>query len=209
MKARNATFRIPRVTLPKTEKEAVALTVEHGYRTWDEILYKLIQPQVRKALILSANQMSARESYSARRSDFIFLTADQLASGLFAYDEVEKEVEDPVTGKHVRRLVKVVKKDKDGVPIRGEHPFKNLGIVVDNFEVRGFHYSEKVREQIGKQQQAYMDIQTAIANAQKAEQEDHGGSRGESKSSKSPVPTRDDQGPGGGEGSKRQRGCPN
>jgi regulator of protease activity HflC (stomatin/prohibitin superfamily) len=160
-----------RVTLPKTEKEAVALTVEHGYRTWDEILYKLIQPQVRKALILSANQMSARESYSARRSDFIFLTADQLASGLFAYDEVEKEVEDPVTGKHVRRLVKVVKKDKDGVPIRREHPFKNLGIVVDNFEVRGFHYSEKVREQIGKQQQAYMDIQTAIANAQKAEQE--------------------------------------
>ncbi len=43
--------------------------------------------------------------------------------------------------------------------------------MVDNFEVRGFHYSEKVREQIAKQQQAYMDIQTAIANAQKAEQE--------------------------------------
>lgn len=160
-----------RVTLPKTDKEAVALTVEHGYRNWEELLYKLVQPQVRKALILAANQMSARESYSDKRSDFIFLTADQLSNGMFAYDEVEKDVEDPVTGKTVRRLVKVVKKDKDGIPVRREHPFKNLGIVVDNFEVRGFHYSDKVREQIGKQQQAYMDIQTAIANAQKAEQE--------------------------------------
>ncbi len=102
-----------RVTLPKADKEAVALTVEHGYRTWEELLYKLIQPQVRKALILAANQMSARESYSDKRSDFIFLTADQLANGMFAYDEVEKDVEDPVTGKRVIRLVKVVKKDKD------------------------------------------------------------------------------------------------
>jgi len=160
-----------RITLPKTDAGAVALTIEYGYRTWDELLYKLIQPQVRKALVLAANQMSARESYSERRSDFIFLTADQLANGMFAYDELEKEVEDPVTGKNVRRIVKVVKRDKDGNPVRREHPFKNLGIVVDNFEIRQFHYSDKVREQIGKQQQAYMDIQTAIANAQRAEQE--------------------------------------
>lgn len=160
-----------RVTLPKGEKDAVALTVDHGYRTWDEVLYKLVQPQVRKALVLAANQMNARESYSEKRSDFIFLTADQLAHGMFAYDEVEKEVEDPVTGKMVRRLVKVIRRDKQGTAVRREHPFKDLGITIDNFEVRAFHYSDKVKEQIAKQQQAYMDIQTAIANAQKAEQE--------------------------------------
>jgi regulator of protease activity HflC (stomatin/prohibitin superfamily) len=160
-----------RVTLPKTEKEAVALTVEHGYRSWEDLMYKLIQPQLRKALILTANQMSARESYSEKRADFIFYTADQLSNGLFAYDEVEKEVEDPVTGRKIVRLVKVIKKGPDGKPLRDSHPFKPLGIVVDNLEVRAWHYSDKVRAQIDKQQQAYMDIQTAIANAQKAEQD--------------------------------------
>jgi regulator of protease activity HflC (stomatin/prohibitin superfamily) len=160
-----------RVTLPRTEQEAVALTVDYGYRTWEDLMYKLVQPQVRKALILTANQMTARESYSDRRADFIFLTADQLLNGLYAYDEVEKDVEDPVTGKKVRRLVKVIKKGPDGKALRDSHPFHPLGVVVDNLEIRGWHYSDKVRAQIEKQQQAYMDIQTAIANAQKAEQD--------------------------------------
>jgi regulator of protease activity HflC (stomatin/prohibitin superfamily) len=115
--------------------------------------------------------MTARESYSEKRADFIHMTADQLANGMYAYDEVEKEVEDPVTGKKVIRLVKVIKRDKNGIPIRRDHPFKDVGVTIDNFEVRLFHYSDKVRAQIDKQQQAYMDIQTAIANAQKAEQD--------------------------------------
>ncbi|MFH0824432.1 MAG: SPFH domain-containing protein [Pseudomonadota bacterium] len=159
-----------RVTLPRSESEAVGLTVHYGYKNWDDLMYKLILPQVRKALILTANQMTARESYSEKRADFIHLTADQLANGLYAYDEVEKEVDDPVTGKKVRRIVKVIRR-VDGKPVRDAHPFKSLGVIVDNVEIRGWHYSDKVKAQIEKQQQAYMDIQTAIANAQKAEQD--------------------------------------
>ena len=68
-----------RVTLPKTEKEAVALTVEHGYRNWDEVLYKLVQPQVRKALILAANQMTARES--VQRKKIRFYLSDRGSAG--------------------------------------------------------------------------------------------------------------------------------
>jgi regulator of protease activity HflC (stomatin/prohibitin superfamily) len=160
-----------RVTLPRNSQDAVDLIVKHGYRSWDDLKYKLVQPQVRLALILSANQMNARESYSEKRADFITMTADQLLNGLYAYDEVEKEVEDPVTGKKVFRTVKVIRKDQNGVPIRRGNPFRTVGVTVDNFEVRAWHYSPKVIEQIGKQQQAYMDIQTAIANAQKAEQD--------------------------------------
>ena len=160
-----------RVTLPRNSQEATDLIVKHGYRSWEDLKYKLVQPQVRLALVLSANQMTARESYSEKRADFVTMTADQLLNGLYAYDEVEKEVEDPVTGKKVLRTVKVFKKDEHGAPIRRGNPFKLVGVIVDNFEVRGWHYSPKVIEQIGKQQQAYMDIQTAIANAQKAEQD--------------------------------------
>jgi regulator of protease activity HflC (stomatin/prohibitin superfamily) len=160
-----------RITLPTLDDKAVALATVYGYRSWEDVLYKLIQPQVRKALILTANLMTARESYSEKRTDFINLTADQLINGLCAYDEVQRDVEDPSTGKMVKRSIKIIKRDNEGRIVREPSPFAPLGIVVDNFEVRGFHYSDKVLEQISKQQQAYMDVQTSIANAHKAEQD--------------------------------------
>jgi regulator of protease activity HflC (stomatin/prohibitin superfamily) len=161
-----------RVILPKSEKAAVELTTVHGYQSWEDLLNKLIQPQVRKALIITANQMSARESYSDKRNDFIFLTSDQLIGGLYAFDEVERDVLDEMTGKKVKRLVKLVKRSPDGAIVRSENPFAPLGIRVENFEVKVFHYSDKVKQQIEKQQQAYMDIQTAIATAQLAKQKE-------------------------------------
>lgn len=88
-----------RVTLPRNAQEASDLIVKHGYRNWEDLKYKLVQPQVRLALVLSANQMTARESYSEKSADFVTMTADQLLNGLYAYDEVDKEIEDPVTGK--------------------------------------------------------------------------------------------------------------
>jgi regulator of protease activity HflC (stomatin/prohibitin superfamily) len=160
-----------RVVLPKTETGAVDLTVKHGYLNWEDLKEKLIRPQMRLALILAANSMSARESYSEKRADFISMVTDQLQNGMYAYTEVEKEIEDPTTGKKVTKVIKVIKKDKEGAPMRRGNPFTDVGISLSNLDIKGFLYSGKVQEQILKQQQAYMDIQTAVANAQKAEQE--------------------------------------
>jgi regulator of protease activity HflC (stomatin/prohibitin superfamily) len=160
-----------RVTLPKGDREAVALTVNHGYRNWEDVKEKLVRTQIRLALMLAANQMSARESYYDKRADFISMVSDQLTNGMYAYTEVEKEIEDPGTGKKVTKVVKVIKKDKDGSPVRRGNPFTDVGVSVSNLDIKGFLYSPKVQEQILKQQKAYMDIQTAVADAQKAEQE--------------------------------------
>jgi len=64
MKVPNVTYPARAVLLFEEFAEAADLIVKHGYRSWDDLKYKLVQPQVRLALILSANQMSARESYS-------------------------------------------------------------------------------------------------------------------------------------------------
>lgn len=60
-----------RIIMPKTEAEAVYLTDKLGFRNYESIEDKLILPTVRKALILTANMMTAQESYSTKRADFL------------------------------------------------------------------------------------------------------------------------------------------
>jgi hypothetical protein len=45
------------------------------------------------------------------------------------------------------------------------------GMTLENFEIKIFEYSEKVKQQIATQQEALMDVATARAKSKKAEQE--------------------------------------
>jgi regulator of protease activity HflC (stomatin/prohibitin superfamily) len=159
------------VVLPKTAEEAISLTVERGFKTFGDLEHKLILPTVRNVLTLTANLMSARESYSDRRADFVFWARDQIASGLYETEGVTKKEKDPITGEVVTKVIKVIKMGPDGKPVRHVNPLAGTGITIDNFEIDRFFYDTKVNAQIEKQQQAFMDVQTAIVNAQKAEQD--------------------------------------
>ncbi|MCP3995282.1 MAG: hypothetical protein GY722_09485, partial [bacterium] len=61
-----------RIILPTNEEAAIALMTENRYNNYRELEKKLVLPVVRNALRLTANLMSARESYSEKRTDFIF-----------------------------------------------------------------------------------------------------------------------------------------
>lgn len=160
-----------RIVLPKTKDEAMALVVDRGYKDFHDLELKLILPVVRNALRATANLMSARESYSEKRLDFINGAWDQIQFGLYETTEVSKEVKDPITGDIVVKKTKVVKKDKDGNPVRQRNPLSGTGIMLDNFEVKQFVYAPEVKKQIATQQQAYMAVETARANAARAEQD--------------------------------------
>ncbi len=160
-----------RVVLPKTAADAVALVTERGYRDFNDVELKLILPVVRNALRATANLMSARESYSDKRLDFINWARDQVQYGLYDTEESVKETKDPITGEVVTKRIKVIKRDKDGHPVRLMDPLLHTGITLDNFEIKQFVYDKVVRDQISSQQQAYMSVETARANAAKAEQD--------------------------------------
>ncbi len=160
-----------RVVLPTTENGVIALSVKHGYRTYADLEQKLILPTVRNALRLTANLMTAQESYAEKRSDFIVFAWDQIQNGLYETVEEKREILDLVSGKKVAKVFKVIKKDKDGNCLYRKNPMAGLDISLVNFEVKQFNYAPKVKEQIATQQEAYMAVATARANAQKADQE--------------------------------------
>jgi regulator of protease activity HflC (stomatin/prohibitin superfamily) len=159
-----------RVIFPSSDKDAMKLISDKGYTSPDEVMTKLVLPTLRNSLSMSANLMSARQSYSEKRPDFITWSYDQIQKGMFATSEEWQKVDDPITGEKVSRYVKVIKRDKDGKPQHMFNPLEGTGITLSNFEVKKFKYSPKVAEQIDKQQEAIMSVETARAEAQKAEQ---------------------------------------
>lgn len=160
-----------RVILPTTEDDAIRLVTELGYKDYNELEQKLILPITRNALRLTANLMTARESYSEKRHDFIFLAWDQIQNGIYETKEVTTYPIDPITNKKIKKVVKTIKKDKDGNAIRSENPWKGTGITLMNFEIKVFVYADVVKKQIATQQEALMAVATARANSEKAKQD--------------------------------------
>ncbi len=160
-----------RIILPSSEQAAIDLVTRYGYKDHKDLEQKLVLPVVRNALRLTANLMSARESYSEKRADFVFWTWDQIQNGLYETEEETRKVVDPVSGQEVTKTFKIVKRDDSGNPVYQRNPLEGLGITLANFEVKLFDYTEKVRAQIGTQQEAMMAVATARAKALQAEQE--------------------------------------
>ena len=160
-----------RVMLPSSESEAMSLMTDKNFRSYEEVEHKLILPILRNSLRLTANLMTARQSYAEKRADFINYAWDQIQYGKYKTSEVERLSEDPLTGKKTMRMVKIIMKDADGNPIREANPLAGTGILLSNFEVKSFEYEKKVKAQIAQQQENFMAIATAKAEAQKADQD--------------------------------------
>ncbi|MBU2579903.1 hypothetical protein KKF19_03055 [Patescibacteria group bacterium] len=159
-----------RITMPTSEEQVLSLITEKGYKSFVDLEQKLILPHVRNSLRLAANLMSARESYAEKRPDYISWTWDQIQNGVYKTKEEERKVKDLLSGEEITKLFKTIKEDKDGNPLREVSPLDDLGIIISNFEVKKFIYSDKVQEQIATQQAALMAVETAIAQAKEAEQ---------------------------------------
>ena len=71
---------------PAPNPQAIELISTYGYLDYKDLEQKLVLPVVRIALRLTANLMSARESYSEQRADFVFWTWDQVQNGLYETD---------------------------------------------------------------------------------------------------------------------------
>jgi hypothetical protein len=160
-----------RVDMPRSEDEAIKIITEHGYRSHDQVETKLILPVIRRSLIMTANLMSAKESYSDRRADFFKYAWDQIDNGVYVTKDESTTEMDAVTNVNVTKVRKTILLDKDGKPQREKNPLEGTGIHLSNFEIKNFVYEDRVQKQIATQQEALMAVQTARANAQKAQQD--------------------------------------
>jgi len=160
-----------RVDMPRSSDEAIALITKFGYRDHDQVETKLILPVIRRALIMTANLMSSKESYSDRRADFFKWAWDQIQNGVYQTKDEETTEMDPITGQQVTKVRKTILTDQDGKVLHDQNPLEGTGITLSIFEVKNFVYDSKVQAQISTQQEAIMAVQTARAKAQQAEQD--------------------------------------
>jgi hypothetical protein len=159
-----------RITLPSTVEDSIDLVNKYSYTSYESLEQKGILPVLREAIRNTANFMSARESYSERRSDFVALARDQALNGIYRTEQYSEKVKDPVSGELVTRTYTRIKKDESGQPIRENNLLQEIGVTLSNFEIKSFEYEGRVLEQIKQQQQAIMAVATAKAQAQEAEQ---------------------------------------
>lgn len=154
--------------MPLDAENLTRLHVRFG--SAEAIQKQLIETVVNKSVYMTGPLMSSKESYAERRNYLIRYVEDQITHGVYKTISREVRMKDPMTGADKTvTVVEVVM--KDGIPERQETAvLAEFGIRPFNFAIERLPYDEAVEGQIKQQQQITMDVQTAIADAKKAEQ---------------------------------------
>lgn len=136
----------------------------------EAIRTQLIEKVVNKSVYMTGPTMTSKESYAEKRNYLISYVEDQIAHGVYKTVSREVKIQDPMTGTDKTvTMVEIVM--KGGVPERQEAAvLEEFGIRTFNFAIERLPYEESVEQQIKQQQVIAMEVQTAIADAKKAEQ---------------------------------------
>jgi regulator of protease activity HflC (stomatin/prohibitin superfamily) len=155
--------------MPVDSQHLTSLHTKYG--SPDAIEHQLVRTVVEKAVYMTGPLMSSQESYASRRNELLNIIDDQIIHGVYKTETTQERQKDAMTGQD--KTVSVVKlvKGQDGQPLRQDlSPLEEFGIKVSNLSINKIPYDETVEQQIKQQQQAIMQVQTAIAKAKEAEQ---------------------------------------
>ena len=155
--------------MPTDEKAILKLHTDFGSQMAVE--QQLIRQVVTKAVYMTGPLMSSKESSAEKRNDLLSYIEDQSINGVYRTKQEDIKVHDDLmnTDKTIT-VVKIV--EKNNIPLRQEiSAVKNYSINLQGLALNSIDYDEEVEKQIKVQQQAYMQVQTAIANSKKAEQD--------------------------------------
>lgn len=159
-----------RYDLPTDNTKLLALHSTFGSQ--EAIEEQVIKVNIEKAVYLTGPLMSSKESYAERKNDLIFYIEDQALRGVYKTRQKEVKEIDPITNTEKTTTKVEVQVDSNGVAARQEaSPVYSAGIKLYNTSINGMKYDQTVEDQIATQQKAIMQVQTAIANAKRAEQE--------------------------------------
>lgn len=155
--------------MPMDREHLMLILTKYG--TQEATEQQLIRTIVEKAVYMTGPLMSSKESYAERRNDLLMYIEDQVQNGVYRTETTQEKQPDPMTGQ--MKTVNVVKiiNDSKGLPVRtDESPLRSFGIKTFNPSINEVTYDPVVEAQIKQQQDAIMQVQTAIAEAKKAEQ---------------------------------------
>ena len=156
------------VSLPLDKEHLTSLHTKYGSQS--AIEHNLVMPTIDKVVYMTGPLMSSKESSAERKTELIRYITDEIEHGVYRTTQKTITIEDPIThDKRTTIVADVVL--KDGTPLRQEESALNeFGIKVVNFAPSELEYDTQVKEQIHKQQELTMQVQTAQAQAREAEQ---------------------------------------
>jgi hypothetical protein len=135
------------------------------------IQQQLIRTVIEKSVYMTGPLMSSKESYSERRNELITFIEEQAVAGVFRTKTREIRGTDLLSGKEKTFTQVEIAKDEKGTLLRAEgSPIQQFAIRIYNLSINQIKYDKAIEEQIDMQQKLTMDVQTANAEAKKAEQ---------------------------------------
>lgn len=140
----------------------------------EAIQRQLVKTVVDKSVYMTGPLMSSKESYAERRNQLIAYVQDQVANGVYRTKQRDTRITDELTGaEKTVTEVTLVKDESAPLGIARQEPpvLTPFGITPFNFSITSLPYDDAVEKQIKRQQEITMDVQTAIADARKSEQE--------------------------------------
>ena len=153
------------------------LDVEHlklihtKYGSQEAVLNALVKPTIDKVIYMTGPLMSSKESSAELKTDLIRYIIDEVENGVYRTTRRSITETDEVSKETRTRLVAEIVLDKDKKPERQESSaLSEFGIKVVNFAPNDLNYDKEVVEQIKRQQEITMKVQTAKAETLEAEQ---------------------------------------
>ena len=156
--------------MPSDEKGILKLHTDFG--SHEAVEQQLVRQVVTKSVYMTGPLMSSKESSAEKRNDLLSYIEDQSINGVYRTIQEDIKVHDDLmnTDKTVT-VVKIVQ-GENKMPLRQEvSSVKVYGVSLQGLALNSIDYDSEVENQIKVQQQAYMQVQTAIANSKKAEQD--------------------------------------
>lgn len=159
-----------RVDLPLDYTSMVRLHTKYGSQA--AIEDQLVGQILIKSVYMAGPTMTSKESYAEKKTDLLYYVEDQAKHGVYKTTQKEVELIDPLSEQKTQKTVVEILKDSSGQPKRLETSLvADLNVTLSNLSFGDFKYDDIVKNQIATQQQAIMQVQTAMAKAKEAEQQ--------------------------------------
>lgn len=156
---------VVRVALPNDEDSMLKL--HRAVRSVEGFKSKLLAPEVKQSLNLTAGLMTSEEAYAVKRNDYATWAEDQLANGGYVTELTDKRVETSDGEVQIKQVPTIKYTDK-GQPIHRTSPFEDYGLRVTGFQITDWDFEPDTLKQIKNKRAAEMAIIEAKANADKA-----------------------------------------
>lgn len=156
--------------MPLDEKSVIEIHKKFG--STEGIVNQAVARMIDAAVYLAGPLMSSTESAGERRAELVQYINDQAEHGVYVTHARSSTIKDPVTGIEKSAVVTTIERDENGQPKRQQSSIlAEFNIRLLPLSINELKYDGTVEEQIKRRQVATMEVQIAVANARRAEQD--------------------------------------